>query len=475
MDSFALIIFGITSNLAQTKLIPALYDIAEKDLLPENTVVLGIARSPKEKEQFREEIKKAIKNSRKTKEDVLGKLINSFYYLDGKFDNPEFYNHLDDALSQLQHQGFVCKNRIFYLATYPNLYGEIFKNLQDKNLNNQENGWVRLMIEKPIGEDLKSAQKLNTLLLQYFTEDQIYRIDHYLAKENLQNILTFRFGNGIFEHLMNKDHIDHIQITVAEDKGIGTRGGYYDQAGALKDVGQNHVLQILALTTMDAPKEFSNKAITQERLKVIESLKAFPENIVFGQYEGYLEEGNVSPNSKTNTYFALKTEINNDRFRHVPIYIRAGKNLARNVAEVAIVFKVPENRILKDKTHELVPNILFYRIQPNEGIILKILVKKPGNKIATEPTYMQFCYKQLSTDLSDAYEKVVLDAIGGDQTFFNDAKEVEAQWKFIDAYNSSSHIPFSYKPQSWGPEEANLIIKGDKRMWLEPSIDFCKL
>lgn len=473
MDSFALIIFGVTSNLAQTKLIPALYDIAEKGLLPENTAILGIARSPKTPQQFKEEIKNAIKENRKVKEEVLDNLIESFYYLDGKFNDPNFFQNLKDKLSELQHEGFDCSNRIFYLATYPNLYTDIFKNLQKVKLNIEIRGWTRLMIEKPIGEDLKSARKLNKLLLKYFREEQIYRIDHYLAKENLQNILTFRFGNGMFEHLMNKDNIDHIQITAAESLGIGKRGGYYDTAGALKDVGQNHLLQILALTTMDTPKEFSNESITAERIKLIRSLKPDPKKIVFGQYKGYKEEENISKDSKIDTFFALKTEIQNERFSGVPIYIRAGKKLARSVAEVAIVFKVQKTRILKDKTYLEQPNILFYRIQPNEGIILKILVKKPGSKILVEPTFMQFCYKQLSTGLSDPYEKLVLDAISGDQTLFNDAPEVEAQWKFIDPLAKLPKNPFAYEKGTWGPTHARNIIEQDGRSWIEPSSEFC--
>jgi glucose-6-phosphate 1-dehydrogenase len=226
---------------------------------------------------------------------------------------------------------------------------------------------------------------------------------------------------------------------------------------------------------MDAPKEFSNEAITAERMKLIKSLKPDPEKIIFGQYEGYKTEENVDPNSNTDTFFALKTEIQNERYSGVPIYMRAGKKLERSVAEVAIVFKVPETRISKDKTYHTEPNVLFYRIQPNEGIILKILVKKPGPQILVEPTYMQFCYRQLSGGLSDPYEKLLLDAINGDQTFFNDAPEVEAQWEFIDPLIDSKEESHVYQSGSWGPKEANKIIEADGRSWLEPSVEFCQL
>lgn len=479
-DSFALVIFGITSNLAQIKLIPALYDIAEKGLLPENTSIIGIARSPKSPEEFREYFREVLNQENRhhkhdIKEEVVEKLFKNLHYLDGHLDDPNFYKKLNEYLRNLDNQGFECDNRIYYLATYPDLYKDVFENLQKEGLNKQDRGWVRLMIEKPIGNDLASAKELNQLLLRYFEESQIYRLDHYLGKETLQNILAFRFGNGIFEPLINNKYIDHIQITASEDFGIGKRGGYYDSVGALKDVGQNHQLQMLAFATMDAPSEFSNESITKERIKILESLVPDPQKIVYGQYAGYRDEENVDPNSSTDTFYALKTEIANERFTGVPIYIRAGKKLKMTVTEISIVFKTPVNRLFKDIDCGMEPNVLIYRIQPNEGIVLKIITKKPGHDLQLEENPMQFCYRNITQELPDAYEKLILDAIRGDQTFFNDAAEVEAQWAFTDPLADAMNKPFVYKEGSWGPKEADEMIEADGRAWLEPSEMVCAI
>ena len=293
----------------------------------------------------------------------------------------------------------------------------------------------------------------------------------------MQNILTFRFSNGIFEPLINKDLIDHIQITSSEDFGIGARGGYYDQVGALKDVGQNHLLQMLAFATMDAPSEFSNEAVTTQRIKILQSLTPLPENIVFGQYLGYKKEKNVNPKSSADTFFALKTYINNERFKGVPIYIRAGKKLKQTVTEISIVFKNPVNRLLKNLEYGGEPNVLIYRIQPNEGIVLKILTKVPGYQTKLEPEYMQFCYRvdPHAHYIPDPYEHLLIDTMRGDQTFFNDAAEVEAQWAFIDPLAAARGKPVIYKPGSWGPKEADKLLQADGRQWLEPSMDFCRV
>ena len=293
----------------------------------------------------------------------------------------------------------------------------------------------------------------------------------------MQNILTFRFSNGIFEPLINSEYIDHIQITASEDFGIGSRGSYYDQLGALKDVGQNHQLQMLAFATMDAPSQFTNEAVTKQRIKILQSLTPLPQNIVFGQYEGYRKEKNVDPKSNTDTFYALKTFLINDRFKDVPIYIRAGKKLAKTVTEISIIFKNPINRLLKNLDLGEEPNVLIYRIQPNEGIVLKILTKVPGHEVKLEPEYMQFCYKGDPHNhlIPDPHERLLMDTIHGDQTFFNDAEEVEAQWAFIDPLIASKGKPHIYKPGLWGPKEADKLIKDDNREWLEPSMEFCRI
>ena len=474
MDSFALIIFGITGNLAQIKLIPVLYDMEEKGLLPDGVIIVGIARREMTGRQLQNYVSEVLRlenihHKHPIKEDVFKKLCERFKYLSGEIQDEKLYARLTSEISH--------KNRIYYLATYPELYHYIFENLQKHKLNFQNSGWVRLMIEKPIGHDLKSARELNNLLLKYFSEDQIYRLDHYWGKETIQNILTFRFSNDIFEPLINKDYIDHIQITASEDFGIGRRGGYYDQVGALRDVGQNHQLQMLSFATMDAPSEFSNEAVTAQRIKILRSLQPLLQKTIFGQYEGYRKEENVDPNSNIDTFYALKTFINSNRFQDVPVYIRAGKKLKQYVTEISIVFKNPVNRLLKHLDWGEEPNVLIYRIQPNEGIVLKILTKKPGHEVKLQPEYMQYCYRidPHSHYIPDPYERLLIDTIRGDQTFFNDAEEVEAQWAFIDPLAKRRGKPHLYKPDSWGPKEADELIEDDGRKWLEPSMDFCRI
>ncbi|MBI3103719.1 glucose-6-phosphate dehydrogenase [Candidatus Daviesbacteria bacterium] len=479
MDSFALVIFGITGNLAQIKLIPVLYDMAEKGLLPKNMSVVGTGRKQFSDKEFKRYFHNTlhlqnIHHQHEIKMEVFQKLSQRIHYVGGSLDDPGFYPKLKLFLNKL---GQRCDNRIYYLATYPELYPAIFKNLKNLGMNKQDKGFVRLMIEKPIGNDLQSAKKLNNLLLKYFSEDQIYRLDHYLGKETIQNILTFRFSNDIFEPLINKDYIDHIQITATESFGIGKRGGYYDQVGALKDVGQNHQLQMLAFATMNAPSEFSSEAVTRERIKILKSLVPLPQKVVFGQYKDYRKKENIAPESTTDTFYAFKTYINNERFKDVPIYIRAGKKLKQTVTEITIVFKNPQNRLMKSVKSPDEPNVLIYRIQPNEGIVLKIVTKTPGHQVDVEPSYMQFCYKAdpHTHYIPDPYERLLIDTIRGDHTFFNAAEEVEAQWAFIDPLAKKRGSPTIYRPGTWGPKEADDLIRSDGREWLEPSMDFCRI
>jgi len=481
MDSFAFIIFGITSNIAQKYAIPVLYDMTEKNLLPEDMVIIGNARSPMTKKEIEDYFRKVLNlenlhHKHEIKEEVFKKLADKIHYIDGHLDDPNFYPKLKEFIEMLT-KGKNCPNKIYYLATYPDLYHHIFENLQKNEMNVQDEGWVKLMVEKPIGSDLQSAKKINQLLTKYFTEDQIFRIDHYLAKETLQNILAFRFANNIFEPLINKDYIDHIQITASEDYGIGKRGGYYDTTGALKDVGQNHLMQMLTFTTMDAPTEFTNRAVTDQRLKILKALVPYSNKVVYGQYKGYKAEENVDNASQTETFFALKTEIASDRFKGVPIYIRAGKKLNQTVTEISIIFKDQNNKLFKPLTGNMTPNILIYRIQPNEGIVLRILTKKPVHDMELEEEYMQFCYKLDPHEhtFPDPYEKLILDVFRGDQTFFNDAAEVEAQWEFIDPLIDSKQIVHEYEPGSWGPKEADKLLEEDGKKWLKPSIQFCRI
>lgn len=481
MDSFALIIFGITSNLAQIKLLPALYDLAEKNLLPKEMTIIGIGRRQLSETEFKDFLHRSIHTQSKhhshdVDHTISTTLINHFHYLSGHFEDAgnTDENTYTRLKSLLEEHGKDCQNHLYYLATYPNLYENIFHSLDKYDLNKNTEGWVRLMIEKPLGHDLKSAQDLDKLLHNYFSEKQIYRLDHYLGKETLQNILTFRFGNGIFEPLINRDHLDHIQITAAEDIGVGKRGGYYDAVGALKDVGQNHELQLIAAATMDAPREFTNPAVTKERIKILQNLVSMPDKLVFGQYSGYTSEENIAPNTKTETFFAIKTEINSSRFQGVPIYVRAGKKMPSYRTEINLVFKNPVNRLFTHLEMGDCPNVLTYRIFPNEGVGLQVVTKNPIHDWQLDQSRMEFCYPPEADRLPDAYEKLLYDALQGDQTFFNDAAEIEAEWAFTDKLLAKKPSPIIYEPNTWGPKEADKLIESDGRHWLIPSEDFCK-
>ncbi|MEP7166487.1 MAG: glucose-6-phosphate dehydrogenase [Candidatus Woesebacteria bacterium] len=475
MSPFSFYLFGVTGNLAQIKVIPALYDLFEKKLIPKGSHIIGVARKEMTPDQFRSFVWDILQTPNRhhthpIRDEVWQEMCEHLSYQSGDFSDPKLYSTIKASLET--HQ---IHNTIFYLATYPQLYESIFTNLKTAGLTNQDKGFTRLMLEKPIGIDLASAKRLNAQVSQYFEESQVYRLDHYLGKETLQNILTFRFGNGLLEHLFNHEFVDHIQITASEDYGIGRRGTYFDSVGMLKDVGQNHSLQMLTTVTMDAPKEFSNEAVTRERVKVLEKLLSDPEHVVFGQYEGYTGEEFVTKDSSQDTFFALRTTIDNERWQGVPIYIRAGKRLNQTCTEISLVFKNPINRLFSHLDSGNEPNILTFRIQPNEGIVFKFLSKVAGHDLKLEPQYMQFCYKYQGTDMPDAYENLISDVIKGDQTFFNDAVEVEAQWSFTDPLSAIRNRPIAYEQGSWGPQAAFELLQQDGREWLEPSLAMCAI
>lgn len=428
MTPFTLVIFGITSNLAQKYLLPALYDLEEKGLLPNQANIIGVARSPQEEGWIQSHLhqvlhKENLHHKHRIKDHIKYALFKKLHYLDGYLDDPKFYPRLKKRVGE-----FDSDHLIFYLATYPELYPLIFKNLHFSKLNRSAKGWIRMMIEKPFGTDFKSAQFLNKTLHRYFKESEIYRLDHYLGKEALRKILTFRFTDSQLEPLINNHHLDHIQVSATESFGIGERGAFYDRVGALKDVGQNHLLQMLTAATMDQPSEFINEEVTKERVKILNSLTPLKDQIIFGQYQGYTQEKHVAFGSLTETFFALKTYIQTDRFQGVPIYIRAGKKLAQTLTEVVMIFKDPGVKPLR------------YQIQPHQE-------------------------RELS---QDPYEALILDAIKGDQTFFNSAEEVETQWTFIDPFcvKASKGKPLIYQPGSWGPREAAELIEKDGREWI---------
>ena len=321
------------------------------------------------------------------------------------------------------------------------------------------------MIEKPLGSNLETAKALDTLLHKYFSEDQIYRMDHYLGKETVQNLLTFRFANSLLSPLMNKDYVDNIQITASEKIGISGRGGYYDLVGALRDVGQNHLLQMLAVATMELPQGFSNESITKERIKVLGSLVPKPDRVVFGQYNGYLYEDKVSPESKTETFFALETEINNDTWKGVPIFLRSGKSLDQTFTQIVIVFKKPSDKLFSHLELSSEPNILTFKIKPEEGIAFSILTKKPDIKFRLQSNLLEFHYPEQSI-IPEAYEHLLHDALIGDPTFFTDAAEIEAEWSFIDPILTKKQPIYVYEPGSPGPEEATKLLSSTGREWI---------
>lgn len=455
MSNLNIVIFGVTGNLAEIKLIPALFELWKKEQIARDVNIFGLSHRSRTQDELRIFVSKAVMLKHG---DIDGNLLMKFFerfkFLSGGLSEESVYKNLKKNLDSSKG------NIIFYLATHPVLYEGIFENLDKEKLNNNPNGFVKIMIEKPIGNDFESAKKLNLMLRKYYKESQIFRIDHYLAKDTVQNILAFRFHNEVFESVWNKEKIDHIQITVAESFGVELRNAYYDSVGALKDVGQNHALQMLAFTLMSRPKRFDNKGITSKRMGVFKNLVSEPESLVLGQYENYSNE-----KIDTNTFFAFKTKLVKGKFKNVPIYVRGGKKLKRTVAEISVIFK---SRFSDNA------NVLTFRIQPNEGIIFQMAVKKPGLEMKCENGSMQFCYHQIGK-LSDAYVRLLMNAITGEQTYFNDAEEIESQWKFIDALKASERKVIPYLPGSWGPKEADGLIEKDGRSWLEPSEEICRI
>ncbi|MFA5025247.1 MAG: glucose-6-phosphate dehydrogenase [Candidatus Shapirobacteria bacterium] len=455
MSELSIVIFGVTGNLSEKKLIPALFELWKNKNIPEDVSIFGLSHRSRSQDELKTLFEKSLKSRyAKLDEKQADDFWKKFYFMFGDLSDNLVYKNLKEVLDKKK------RNIIYYLATLPTLYQNIFENLDKENLNKNDDGFVKIMVEKPIGNDLVSAKKLNKLLRKHYLEKQIFRIDHYLAKDTIQNILAFRFHNSVFESVWKKDRIDHIQITVAESFGAEFRGAYYDSVGALKDVGQNHVLQMLAFITMGRPRKFDNKEITSKRLGVLRNLVALPKNLVLGQYEDYSDR-----KINTNTFFAFKTYMKSGKFKNVPVYLRGGKKLAKTVAEISIVFKGDNMELA---------NTLTFRIQPNEGIVFRMAVKKPGLEMNCERGTMQFCYSQVG-EIKDAYVRLLMDAIVGEQTFFNDAIEVEAQWKFIDSLGAEAVKVSPYKVGTWGPKESDELIRKDGREWLVPSEDLCQI
>ncbi len=428
------IIFGITGDLAGRKLLPALLNLYVKKQLPSKFAIVGFSRKTFSKEEFRSFIRDHMQiRPGEFKEEDVKHFIDHMSYEQGFFDRPESYANLLKRLEFID-QGFrQCSNKLFHLSIPPTLYESIFTHLAESGLTVPcigDEGWTRVLVEKPFGNDIETAKKLEKLLGELFQESQIFRIDHYLAKEALQNIIAFRFANSLFEPLWNRNHIERVHIKLLEKIPVGSRGAFYDKIGALKDVGQNHMLQMLALIAMDKPESLEASFLRKERAKILKNLKPFTQKsiaggAVRGQYEGYRSEPGVSEHSQTETYFRLETYIETSRWKNVPFYLESGKSLAETKTEIDVYFKNEEG--------ESRQNILTFRIQPDEGIKIRFWVKTPGFGLDVEPKTLKFRYSDFPSlsDLPDAYEHVLYDAIIGDQTLFTSTDEVLSAWKYI--------------------------------------------
>ena len=473
----AIVIFGATGDLTHRKLMPALYNLATDGELPPAVAVIGFARRPKTDEEFRKEMEEATqKLSRQTVRDEIWKTFSqSVFYHQSEFGDPNGYKSLAERLEKIDKERGTRGNRLFYFAAGPDQFETILKNLKAAGLNRAKEGsWARVIIEKPFGTDLKSARELNRIVSQAFDESQTYRIDHFLGKETAQNILVLRFANAIFEPLWNTRYIDHLQITAAETLGVEGRAGYYEKAGALRDMVQNHLLQLLCLVAMEAPTDLRADSIRDEKVKVVRSLRRIigdevAKNVV--PVPGYRQEKNVDPNSMTETFVALRINIDNWRWADVPVYMRVGKRLPKSATEISVHFKKAPAVLFNKETVTIDQNVLVIRIQPDEGISLRMLAKIPGTSLRIEPVKMDFHYGTSFGKASpEAYERLLLDAMSGDATLFARRDEVEEAWAFIDPIEEAWHAKnprelYFYPAGSWGPAAADDLLARDGRAW----------
>src|SRR6059058_3409788 len=486
----SIVIFGATGDLTHRKLIPALYNLAADGELPPAVAVIGFARRPKSDDDFRKEMEEAVRKfSRQAVRDEIWKTFSqSLFYHQSEFGDEPGYKLLTERLEKIDNERGTRGNRLFYFAAGPDQFETILKNLKADGLNRTKEGsWARVIIEKPFGTDLASARELNRIVNDAFDESQTYRIDHFLGKETAQNILVLRFANAIFEPLWNTRYIDHLEITAAETLGVESRAGYYETAGALRDMVQNHLLQLLCLVAMEAPTDLSADSIRDEKVKIVRSLRRYrPEEItkwvVRSQYTvgainaepvpAYREEEKVNPNSETETYVALRLLLDTWRWSEVPIYLRVGKRLPKSATEISVHFKKAPMVLFNRNSIEHDQNVLVIRIQPDEGISLRMMAKIPGTSLRIEPVKMDFHYgTSFGKPSPEAYERLLLDAMSGDATLFARRDEVEEAWAFIDPIEEAWHAKKDapelcfYPAGSWGPETADDLLARDGWAW----------
>ncbi len=491
-DNLVIVIFGASGDLASRKLIPAIFSLKSQKIMPEKYAIVGVGRTKISDEAFRTKMKEAIvtfSEEKASDQILISDFTKDLYYHSMEDYSGRGYSELKEALLDLDERYGIGGNYIFYLATPPSMYEIIAVNLSKEGLTVTENGFRRIIIEKPFGYDLESGRNLNKTLHELISEDQIFRIDHYLGKETVQNLLVTRFANGIFEPLWNRNYIDRIEITSSESIGVEERGGYYDSAGALRDMVQNHLLQMVGLTAMEPPSSLDANAIRNEVLKVFQSLQPIKEEdvskyVIRGQYTGSLVRGEcitgyryekgVAVDSRTETYVAIKFFINNWRWGGVPFYMRTGKRLPTRVTEIVIHFKQTPHHLFQRTMVKLSGNQLIIRIQPDEGILLKFDMKEPGAGFNVKNVDMDFHYKDLADIwVPSAYERLLHDVMLGDSTLFSRDDEVETAWKFLEpiqkawAKNPSIKV-FGYPAGTWGPEHANDLIEGDGITWRYP-------
>ncbi|NNF07333.1 MAG: glucose-6-phosphate dehydrogenase [Candidatus Eisenbacteria bacterium] len=489
-DPCTIVIFGASGDLTLRKLLPALYNLSWDGLLHPETNIVGTSRTEWSDEEFQDHIRSSIEehSRRKFDENVFDQFLDRAGYVGGDFADPELYAQIRKKIEALQTSG-KTRSVLFYFATPPKVYELIATKLSEAGMirSIEDRAWSRVIVEKPFGRDQKTAQALNDALHQVLHEDQIYRIDHYLGKETVQNILVFRLGNGIFEPLWNSRYIDHVQITVAESLGVGSRAGFYEGVGVLRDMLQNHMMQLLSLVCMEPPNHFSPKAVRDEKVKVLEAIRPFTgeevdRHVIRAQYEagtvagspepGYRAEENVAPDSETDTYMAVKFNVENWRWSGTPFYLRSGKRLPKRATEISIVFKRPPISIFREEgASEPQSNVLTLRVQPEEGISLSFGSKQPGQRLRIDDVRMDFLYStSFGQQAPEAYERLLLDAILGDSTLFAREDEVVLAWGLIDAiakrWEEKGEPPLQYPAGTWGPGAANDLLEQDGRFWV---------